>query len=1601
MADQEQDEFGGRSPSPPPPPPDILDVHYIVSDSQVLGALWINLALGGACLFGFVVLRGWVSGPGGVFQRRQELQDLFMRPPRLVLGTVRQIWNWLAPLLAVSDADIVRCAGFDALVLTRVMLLGLQMFTVMSLLGVGVLIPAYRSQDNLHEVEASSGSLATITVANISPGSNFFLLPFFFTYIFTVYCCAVLWVNNMCYTQLRLAYFQCMDVLPPEAALEGADKGGAQTPAGARTPLGTPSAGLELRTLPARSRAASIAAHALGAASEAQTVTPGPGAVEPRPRQGPAPGPGPGPVPGPLGEATEPPQPSPGAAVGLSLEGVELTVMQHGFAGATAAAEAAAGSEAAAAGGPHRPGGAAAGPAAHAEGYSGVAVPEMAERSIWFNAANFVAPPLRMMLDHLDWMGPLQRAAAVFGLRNLRLPMIHDDQAPPNARLYGKDEDMLGWDRQSLAVMGETPEGRFKEAGVGDAAIAGLGPEDEPRGQPAQLPAVLPYWRPATVLSSLKPGEGKLREEEASLPLSPTTAPAAFSELRRRPTALRAVAAATAAAAAATAGLGARAGGGGGRSGAVNPTSDGGSDRGVSSSAASSTAAGPAGPSAAVTPGAYAYLRHANSSVAPIDDIDALQASVVAAARAAAAPIKTDRELLSDTSQPLYPGKVNARTRQLLRVPLPPPPEDVVPTSMNATSAFPRTNIAASTAGHGQAFIPSDAMGDPSNTCTRLVNARHFVVLIRKVHLQRGPSPINRMAALAYVIVSSLRSGMTFAAAKAAAAAANVGSAMHRRRNALAKVKVSAHAREDAESEGAAEAEVRAARATTVKGKNKAIHEVLRYYSMFRFGQSERDFLEAASARTAAPAAARGLATAGGSMYTPAGSIYGTPGAGSSYSNSRFRVTSSASPQLPSRLSASPGPGPVAEAAEAPDLQPATPGSNGPNPSPAPVEAPPTLQPSAGNDEAVVTPAFSTPRHEGPVVQAVKEAQAAMDAADARAEEEVEAEEDPNGSAVAHVIRTLYPRSFLGLVPVVDHGHVDNLITAWDTKMIHLATAVRELRLAQARLLDHGDVESGGKGESASASSKAGQPGPAKAAGATAVAAGGRPGPCGDRLPGFRSVEAIRESISELREQVTELEGKIEAARAEALAKPIGTAYFAMFNDALDAQMLAQCPRVIPPRGPGTLISFEATSAPAPDDVYWPALWSTDELSQFWRRIAIFIPMGIIFLIPIGALQGALANLNIALCAGKAQPQQTSPPLASAQGAPLQPPSSTPIAAANDIYLDWFCNPDTFWEKLANSLLTGVLPSVLGLVWGAVIMPQWFHMCSSISRRSTSLSAMEREMQTWWFWYSLVNTFLGAMMGGGFLGQLGTYLSNPTNLLTRLGTAVPTTANFFIQFVIARALMTNCMRLIWPHAGSMLGAIFRSLLRLLVPRSLHQAAVLHMIPTSRAAGWYNGIVQVFMFGFAFAVVAPLILPCCCFFFFTGFFAYRYCILYVFERGYESGGRMWPVLFDQMMGFLVLMELFSGAVLFVNGSFTLAIIMWSTLTPPLAFFWHFNRHRYLLPLHHPPLSLVAREPVGAAVDPLVYTPPALRPGAIGWYPEQGKVWEKYGIPRHCC
>lgn len=123
--------------------------------------------------------------------------------------------------------------------------------------------------------------------------------------------------------------------------------------------------------------------------------------------------------------------------------------------------------------------------------------------------------------------------------------------------------------------------------------------------------------------------------------------------------------------------------------------------------------------------------------------------------------------------------------------------------------------------------------------------------------------------------------------------------------------------------------------------------------------------------------------------------------------------------------------------------------------------------------------------------------------------------------------------------------------------------------------------------------------------------------------------------------------------------------------------------------------------------------------------------------------------------------------------------------------------------------------------------------------RRVSLSSLERQLSRWFWWWSLINLFGGGVIGGGLLQQVGAYLANPGLLLLQLGTALPGASNFFLSLLAARALFTNAFRLLWPHMGSMISALWQDhgaslQVRLLAPPPPPPALPLS-IPSLRSA----------------------------------------------------------------------------------------------------------------------------------------------------------------------
>lgn len=72
-----------------------------------------------------------------------------------------------------------------------------------------------------------------------------------------------------------------------------------------------------------------------------------------------------------------------------------------------------------------------------------------------------------------------------------------------------------------------------------------------------------------------------------------------------------------------------------------------------------------------------------------------------------------------------------------------------------------------------------------------------------------------------------------------------------------------------------------------------------------------------------------------------------------------------------------------------------------------------------------------------------------------------------------------------------------------------------------------------------------------------------------------------------------------------------------------------------------------------------------------------------------------------------------------------------------------------------------------------------------------------------------------------------------------------------------------------------------------------------MPPSVRGAGVYAALLQSMLVGLGYAATAPLVLPMCLLYFVTTYCVWRYSVLYVYERQYESGGRMWTVVLGQV------------------------------------------------------------------------------------------------------
>ncbi|KAL4437833.1 hypothetical protein ABPG77_005745 [Micractinium sp. CCAP 211/92] len=554
-------------------------------------------------------------------------------------------------------------------------------------------------------------------------------------------------------------------------------------------------------------------------------------------------------------------------------------------------------------------------------------------------------------------------------------------------------------------------------------------------------------------------------------------------------------------------------------------------------------------------------------------------------------------------------------------------------------------------------------------------------------------------------------------------------------------------------------------------------------------------------------------------------------------------------------------------------------------------------------------------------------------------------------------LKDLWPNSFAGLVRVYNHKAVDCLLVHHDeeaTKRDRLVAAVAAAR-AQAKA----------QGCEGGADSKAGEPDAGRAA-----AEGGKKWWHCRAWRRTAAAAAARLAAAEARlaaqeQKVVQLEAEIEGARQAALKQPLGSAFIALFSDQTAAATAALVQASLVPA-----LNFDVRPCPGPDDLNWAALWATWR-HKLARRYAVMPFLVVVMIFPIGVLTGVLTNLSAAVCGGTPE--------------------------TNSLYWPWYCDQTSFGARLLKGLLQGILPSLISMLWDTYVLPMAFFFSAQSEVRHLALSDLDRRILVLFYCFNVSNTFLGSVLGGAVFQQIGSMVQEPGHWLAQLGTSLPTASTYFLNYIIIHTLSTNFFRFIWPHEGTVLFVIFRAF-GLFRPKCERDHCMIRTAPSYRGARHFGSFALIFIMGLTYAVINPLVLPAAAGFFVTAWITWRYCALYFYERSYESGGRIFELLFTLMVWTMSLFSFFTSLVLASKKSYTAALIALFTQQIGLLLY----HKKVTLSVGHYAKVLPLHSTLGAprvSVDPATFLPPPLRKQAVGWYPEWGKVWEKYGISRY--
>lgn len=315
--------------------------------------------------------------------------------------------------------------------------------------------------------------------------------------------------------------------------------------------------------------------------------------------------------------------------------------------------------------------------------------------------------------------------------------------------------------------------------------------------------------------------------------------------------------------------------------------------------------------------------------------------------------------------------------------------------------------------------------------------------------------------------------------------------------------------------------------------------------------------------------------------------------------------------------------------------------------------------------------------------------------------------------------------------------------------------------------------------------------------------------------------------------------------------------------------------------------SFHVRLSPPPNDLVWPNLPLHDKArrAKRWMGRAIYWIFIFVWMIPVGALSATSNIVNLIRMLPNAEQ---------------------------------FINDHSFLMGIIQSWFT---PIVMAVFFYA--LPYFFRFLSQQQGYQTQ-TTLDRKVLTKLYIFFIINNplvFTLASMLISIYGQIRSLLLSGTlesgqqsisDYVAQIAKNILDVSTFWINYVCIQALG------ITMEMAQVLPLVIITLRKWITRPSPRQLRELAQPPEFDYPQNYNLLLFFFTIALLYSAIALLVLPFALLYFAMATVVYKYMLMYIFVTKIESGGKIWPVLFQTIMTSTWLFQLFMIIILNLKG-----------------------------------------------------------------------------------